>query len=224
MYWILSLKLCYSTPTHVGQAPTLVILYEVLEGVDGYMGSPERSQHRNTVTLIPLKSVSVCNTSLSAYFTVARPPWALFDMSPQEPNISPLWPIITPQQVAPQLLFIINLDHLPGGSGWGEGGDIVRHDRKLLLSTKNPGSSPHKNYVMQFTYGSYVPQRKIINCGHLYGKNWGKNICIPVFSVEVLYMKVHKNSLITDTSVEHNLCHLDNIFQTLFTLFMECHS
>lgn len=44
----------------------------------------------DTVTLIPLKSVSVCNTSLSAYFTVARPPWALFDMSPQEPNISPL--------------------------------------------------------------------------------------------------------------------------------------
>lgn len=35
-------------------------------------------------------------------------------------------------------------------------------------------------------------------------------------------MKVHKNSLLTDTSVEHNLCHLDNIFQTLFTLFMEC--
>lgn len=70
----------------------------------------------------------------------------------------------------------------------------------------------------------HVPQRKIINCGHLYGKNWGKNICIPVFSVEVLYMKVHKNSLLTDTSVEHNLCHLDNIFQTLFTLFMECHS
>lgn len=104
------------------------------------MCSPECSRHRITVTLIPLKSVSVCNTSLSAYFTVARPPWALFDMSPQEPNISPLRPIITPQQIAPQLLFIIHLDHLPGGSRGGEGGDIVHHDHKLLLSTKKTPS------------------------------------------------------------------------------------
>lgn len=63
----------------------------------------------------------------------------------------------------------------------------------------------------------HVPQRMIINCGHLYGENWGENICIPVLSVEV-YKSTQKSFSLQDTSVEHNLCHLDNIFQTLFTL------
>lgn len=218
MYWILSLKLCYSTPTHVGQPPTLVILYEVLEGVDGYMGSPERSQHRNTVTLIPLKSVSVCNTSLSAYFTVARPPWALFDMSPQEPNISPLWSIITPQQVAPQLLFIINLDHLPGGSGWGEGGDIVRHDRKLLLSTKNPGSSPHKNYVMQFTYGS-CPTAQDNKLRSLVWKELGeKYMHTCLFCRGIVYESTQKLSP-NKTRLLNIICVILTIFSRLYLLF-----
>lgn len=218
MYWILSLKLCYSTPTHVGQPPTLVILYEVLEGVDGYMGSPERSQHRNTVTLIPLKSVSVCNTSLSAYFTVTRPPWALFDMSPQEPNISPLWPIITPQQVAPQLLFIINLDHLPGGSGWGKGGDIVRHDRKLLLSTKNPGSSPHMNYVMQFTYGS-CPTAQDNKLRSLVWKELGeKYMHTCLFCRGIVYESTQKLSP-NKTRLLNIICVILTIFSRLYLLF-----
>lgn len=218
MYWILSLKLCYSTPTHVGQPLTWAILYEVLEGVDGYMGSPEHSQHRNTVTLIPLKSVSVCNTSLSAYFTVARPPWALFDMSPQEPNISPLWPIITPQQVAPQLLFIINLDHLPGGSGWGEGGDIVRHDRKLLLSTKNPGSSPHKNYVMQFTYGS-CPTAQDNKLRSLVWKELGeKYMHTCLFCRGIVYESTQKLSP-NKTRLLNIICVILTIFSRLYLLF-----
>ena len=143
----------------------------------------------------------------------------------QGPNLSPLRPIITPQQISVSLILI----HKPRSSGrwqWRRGEEKMVHCR--MISAKYhwnfpmvAGGSHHRKLTDVSSY--HVPISEMINWGHretAKKKKRGRNYAY----LSSLVQGRHRDFSSWDTSVDHNLCHLDKNFQTLFTLSGMSHS